>query len=148
MMKKEKGRKKEYSNVKIIKESKADLDFIAKSFDLKVGEVMEAMIAYFKHSGQNPKTYQDFKTELSELMEKQIHTHQSVIIQIIKSHKAEEVAKRANNLFKTFKKDLESQKTDLGYVGPVVSNTISIYLKQFDTLEKENSTFIFPIIQS
>ncbi|KOY84391.1 hypothetical protein AD998_21235 [bacterium 336/3] len=132
-------------SLKISEESKKNLDALCEYHNINIGEAVETMIAFFHTTHQNPKNYKDLKSELSKLVEKQVSTHQNTIIQAIRSHKAEEIAKKANNLFKKFKEDLEEQRTSVGYVGTVVSDTIKVYLKQFDTLEKENSTFIFPV---
>jgi len=132
--------------LKISEESKKNLDALCEYHNINIGEAVEAMIAFFHTTHQNPTHYKNLQTELSELVEKQINSHQNTIIQAIKSHKAEEVAKKANNLFKKFKEDLEGQRTNIGYVGTTVSDTIKIYSKQFEALEKENSTFIFPVI--
>ena len=124
--------------LKISEESKQRLDALCEYHSLNIGEAVEAMINFFDASKQNPATYKNIQDDFASLVFKQIQTQKNEIIKVIEEQKAEQVAKKANSLFKTFQKDLESQKTALGYVG--VSEAIKFYSKQFEALEKENST--------
>ncbi|KOY84363.1 hypothetical protein AD998_21380 [bacterium 336/3] len=157
-MKQEKGRKKEYSNVKIIKESKSDLDAIAKSFGLKVGEVMEAMIAYFKHTKQSPinqkkqmNELEGFKEEIQEgviarsremvetFLKKQKEEHFKALNEVLEKVEAKERIfsnDKALELWNTFKKEL-----------PLSLQSLDKYQKAFETLgkkvEKPSDPFLY-----
>lgn len=124
--------------LKISEESKKKLDALCEYHSLNIGEAVEAMINFFDTSKQNPTTYKNIQDDFASLVFKQIQTQKNEIIKVIEEQRAEQLAKKANSLFQTFKTDLESQKTKLGYVG--VSEAIKFYSKQFEALEKENST--------
>jgi hypothetical protein len=131
--------------LKISEASKKKLDALCELHNLNIGEAVEAMINFFDASKQNPATYKNIQDDFMLLVSKQLdilkkhlQTENEAIIRVMQEKRAEEVAKKANRLFKDFKIDLESQKTALGYIG--VGEAIKVYSKQFEALEKENST--------
>ena len=131
--------------LKISEESKQKLDALCEYHNLNIGEAVEAMIAFFDTSKQNPATYkniqEDFMLLVSEkldILQKHLQTEKEAIVRVMQEQRAEQIAQKANRLFQDFKTDLESQKTPLGYIG--VGEAIKVYSKQFETLEKENST--------
>jgi len=53
--------------IKVDEKSKADLEKICKDYDLNIGEAVEAMIAYFKKTKQNPTDQSNFVEEFKKL---------------------------------------------------------------------------------
>ena len=53
--------------IKVGESSKTDLEKICKDFDLNIGEAVEAMIAYFKKTKQNPTDQTNFIEEFKKL---------------------------------------------------------------------------------
>jgi hypothetical protein len=126
--------------LKISEESKQKLDALCEYHNLNIGEAVEAMIAFFDASKQNPSTYKNIQDDFASLVFKQIQTQKNEIIKVIEEQKAEQVAKKAHELFKNFKTDLESKRQSLVYASVAVESTLKTYQQRFEALEKENST--------
>lgn len=128
--------------LKISEESKEKLDALCEYHSLNIGEAVEAMINFFDASKQNPATYKNIQDDFASLVSKQMQIQKDGIIKAIEEQKAEQVAKKAHELFKNFKTDLESKKEKLVFYAVVtVENILKTYQKRFEALEKENSTF-------
>ena len=126
--------------LKISEESKQKLDALCEYHNLNIGEAVEAMINFFDASKQNPATYKNIQDDFASLVFKQIQTQKNEIIKAIEEQRAEQVAKKAHELFKNFKTDLESKRQTLVYASVAVETTLKTYQKRFEALEKENST--------
>ncbi|MDX1902668.1 MAG: BfmA/BtgA family mobilization protein [Thermonemataceae bacterium] len=133
--------------LKISEESKKDLDALCEFHQLNIGEAVEAMINFFHISNQNPAAYKNIQDDFELLVSQQLdilkqhlQTQNELIIRVIEEQRAEQVAKRANELFKNFKTDLESKRQGLVYASVSVETTLKTYQKRFEALEKENST--------
>jgi len=126
--------------LKISEESKKDLDALCEFHQLNIGEAVEAMITYFKSTGHNPTNEKSLFDELSQVVKNEENQLKESILKAIREAKAQEIATRANELFKMLKTDLESQKKGLLYASVSVEEVFKTYQKRFNALEKENST--------
>jgi len=146
------GRTTKYSNVKMSKQAKADLDEIAKSFGLGLGETLEAMIAYFKLIKQNPMTQksqmnelENFKEEMQEgviarsretidtFLKKQKEEQSKALNEVLEKVEAREkmfACQKALDLWNNLRKEPTMNTL-------ITKATLDKYQKAFEMLEKK-----------